>query len=63
MGDEMRFVEDGDGQWYLIHSHDLEKFSRLLDLQDYDEFKSSFGLYSCEHPSQYVITGYRSNGL
>ena len=60
MNNEMRFVQDDDGHWYLIINEDVEKFNRLLDAQDYDEFNSSFSLFNCMHPSQYVITGVRS---
>lgn len=59
MSNEMRFIQDDDGHWYLINNDDVEKFYRLLDAQDYDEFNSMFSLFNCMHPSKYVITDIR----
>ena len=60
MRNEMRFVQDDDGHWYFIANDDVEKFCRLLDAQDYDEFNSLFSVFNCMHPSQYAIIEARS---
>lgn len=54
----MRFVEDGDGHWYLIPVALCGEFWKELENGEDDYFASfcnKFDKYRVDHPSNYVV--------
>ena len=55
MSNEMRFVQDDDGHWYLINNIECDKFHDLLDEGNHDELNTLFNMFRIGHPAQFTI--------